>query len=130
MKYHQEKFLMNKLVFIADDDKDILEIMSLILKTHGYDVQTTTNANILFDLPHGAKPDLIILDIWMSGIDGRDIFVKIKKDGYFDSIPILFMSASAQLDEIIKQYPAEGYIAKPFEMDYLISTVSQTMQHS
>ena len=121
---------MNKLVFIADDDKDILQIMSLILKMHGYDVQTTTNANMLFNLPHGAKPDLIILDIWMSGIDGRDIFVKIKKDGYFDAVPILFMSASAQLDEIIKQYPAEGYIAKPFEMDYLISTVSGAMQHS
>ena len=120
---------MNKLVFIADDDKDILQIMSLILNMHGYDVQTTINANILFDLPHGAKPDLIILDIWMSGIDGRDIFVKIKKDGYFDAVPILFMSASAQLDEIIEQYPAEGYIAKPFEIDYLVSTVSEAMQH-
>jgi len=120
---------MNKLVFIADDDRDILEIMSLILQMHGFKVQTTTNANILFTGQQEEKPDLIILDIWMSGIDGRDIFLKIKQEDRLQSVPILFMSANAQLEEIIKQYPADGYIAKPFEMNHLINTVSEAMVH-
>ena len=113
-----------KKIFIADDDQDILEIISMILRTKNYDVQATSDANDIFNLNDSDLPDLILMDIWMSGLDGREICRCLKNDDHTKDIPFIFISANSKIEEITKEYKADGYIAKPFEMQELLSKIN------
>jgi DNA-binding response OmpR family regulator len=115
-----------KKIFIADDDDDILSILALMLKTKGYEVQACTNANKVFD-QRDKPPDLILLDIWMSGIDGRDICNRLKNDAALKHVPVIFVSANARLEEIALECKASDYISKPFEMDYLLDKIQANL---
>ena len=111
-----------KKIFIADDDPDILDIISMILRTKNYEVMATADANDIFRLREN-PPDLILMDIWMSGLDGREICRSLKKDERTKHIPFVFISANSNIDEITKEYKADDYIAKPFEMQYLLDKI-------
>jgi CheY-like chemotaxis protein len=71
------------------------------------------------------KPDLVLLDIWMSGTDGRDICRQIKADPKLKKTPVIMISASKDVISSSKEAGADGFIAKPFEMDHLLSTVAK-----
>ena len=118
-----------KKIFIADDDPDILEILSLMLKMAGYDTHASSNANDIFSYTSGF-PDLILLDIWMSGIDGREICRMLKTNAVTENIPVVFLSANSRINEITKEYKAQDYIAKPFEMDHLLTKVKRILAES
>ena len=114
---------VKKKIFIADDDVDILQIIEMMLQTRGYKVETSINAGDIFNYAETELPDLILLDIWMSGIDGREICTKLKNSTLTKNIPVLFVSANSSIEEIAKKFNADGFIAKPFEMDYLLEKI-------
>ena len=116
-----------KKIFIADDDQDILEIISMILRTKNYDVLATSDANDIFNFKEGL-PDLILMDIWMSGLDGREICKSLKENPLTKNIPFIFISANSNIEEITKGYKADDYIAKPFEMQYLLKKIDHIFQ--
>jgi CheY-like chemotaxis protein len=118
-----------KKIFIADDDPDILEILGLMLKTAGYRIHATPNANEIFDYTENF-PDLILLDIWMSGLDGRDICKRLKETQLTKHIPVVFLSANSKIKEIAGAYNAHDYIAKPFEMEHLLQKVSDIIKET
>jgi DNA-binding response OmpR family regulator len=115
-----------KKIFIADDDPDILDIIKIMLQTQGYTVITSNNANDIFNYKEDL-PDLILLDIWMSGLDGRDICERLKKNNITKDIPLIFISANSSIEEITKQYHADGFISKPFEMKHLLNVVNDSL---
>src|SRR4051812_9043999 len=94
-----------KHIFIADDDADILQIISMMLNTQGYQVETSNNAYTIFN-ERTNFPDLILLDVWMSGIDGRDICSKLKANDATKNIPVVFISANSNIVEITRQFNA------------------------
>jgi CheY-like chemotaxis protein len=114
-------------IFIADDDADILEILQLMLRTRGYKVHVSDNGNELFDYATHELPDLILLDIWMSGIDGRDICARLKNNKTTKDIPVLFISANSRIQAITNEYGAQGFIAKPFDMQTLLNKVQDML---
>ncbi len=118
----------NAKIFIADDDADILQIIAMMLQTQGYNVDISNNANDIFSYAEEDLPELILLDIWMSGIDGREICARLKKNPATKNIPILFISANSSIEEIAKEFKADGFIAKPFEMDYLLKRISKIVE--
>ena len=67
-----------KKIMIIDDDEGILDAISMMLQYKGYEVSSSTNGNIIFTMEAGL-PDLLLLDIWMSGIDGRNICRQLKQ---------------------------------------------------
>lgn len=113
-----------KKIFIADDDQDILEILSMMLRTKNYEVLATSDANDIFNFNDKNLPDLILMDIWMSGLDGREICKCLKNNELTKNIPFIFISANSNIEEITKEYKADGYIAKPFEMQYLLNKIN------
>jgi CheY-like chemotaxis protein len=68
-------------------------------------------------------PDLLLLDIWMSGQDGRDICKYLKKNPTTKNIPIILVSASRDIMQSAKNAGADDFIAKPFEMETLLDKV-------
>jgi CheY-like chemotaxis protein len=119
-----------KKIFIADDDADILEVISLMLETQGYKVVTNNNSKDILEYIKDELPDLILLDIWMSDLDGRTICGQLKNNNLTKDIPVIFISANSNIKEITKEYNADGFISKPFEMNHLFYVVNDNLHNS
>jgi DNA-binding response OmpR family regulator len=113
-----------KKILVAEDDPGILDMVSMMLEDEGYVVKKTANGKTVPDLMK-FHPDLLLLDIWMSGMDGRDICKKIKSEEDTKNIPVIIMSANKDTETIAKECGADNFIAKPFEMDEMITKVKQ-----
>lgn len=114
--------MFNKKIFIADDDEAIVDATVMMLEVMGYDVQHTLDGNAV----HGAmanKPDLLLLDIWMSGVDGRDICRQLKSNPETRSIPVLMVSASRDIAQSALDAGADGFLEKPFDMNNLLDKI-------
>lgn len=109
---------------VADDHPAILDAISNILEFEGYEVLTVLNGNSLLAMENGF-PDLLLLDIWMSGVDGRDICKHLKQKPSTSKIPIVLVSASKDIERSAIEAGADDFIAKPFEMDDLLSKVKK-----
>jgi len=115
-------------ILVVDDDIDILEAISLLLKSEGYAVETTTKGEQTYNKVAAFKPDLILLDILMSGSDGRAICKKLKLDDTTKSIQIVMMSAHPGADIDSLNSGADGYIAKPFETKDLLKIIKHHLK--
>ena len=113
-----------KKILVADDDTAILEAITLILEDAGYDVNTTANEQTE-TLVQKYAPDLILLDIWMAGMDGRVICKNLKSKKQTAHIPIILVSANRDTKKMAIEAGADDFIEKPFEMKYLLAKAKQ-----
>jgi DNA-binding response OmpR family regulator len=116
-------------ILIAEDDADILASMQMILEMEGFEVVTASDSKTLKNI-HKVKPDLMLLDIWMSGVDGRTICRALKADKTTKRVPVVLVSASKDIEKSAKDSGADGFLAKPFEMDDLLKTVKKFLNPS
>ena len=112
-----------KKIMIADDDAAIVDVMELILSFEGYEVKSTMKGETLLEIKDNF-PDLILLDIWLSGWDGREICKKLKQNTDSNTI-IILTSASKDIELAAIESGADDFIAKPFDIDYLIRKVKK-----
>lgn len=113
-----------KKVLVVDDDKDIRELMHLILEMEGYAVTELDNGHDVLDAIQVWRPDVVLLDVMLGDTDGRDICKLLKSDPGMKDIPIIIVSAShGQHTMHEKQCGANDYLAKPFDMNDLIDHV-------
>ncbi len=116
---------MSRRILAVDDDNDIVDIIKIILEDEGYEVLTLTNGRDVFKMISLSRPDLILLDVMLGGIDGRDICRAIKSDKLLSDIPIVMISASHNLHNILtEQGSPNDFLAKPFDIDILIKKVN------
>jgi DNA-binding response OmpR family regulator len=113
-----------KRIFIADDDPGILDAVAIMLEFEGYDVTTTPNGDILLNMQNNL-PDLVLLDIWMSGIDGRDICRHLKLQEVTRRIPVILLSASREIERSATIAGADDFLPKPFDMDDLLKKIQK-----
>lgn len=112
-------------VLIVDDDESILDAISLILEDNEYDTVTLLQGSKIREKAVALKPDLILLDVLMSGTDGRDICRDLKQDERTKAIPIVMISAHPSAKKEFMQYGADDFLAKPFETDDLLTIVNR-----
>ncbi|MCR4263673.1 MAG: response regulator [Candidatus Roizmanbacteria bacterium] len=118
---------MSKRILIIDDDPGILEAISIILEEEGYIVDTEEKSEVSFTKINRFKPHLILLDILMSGGDGRIICKKIKKQKTTQHIPVILISAHPNAEASMVESGADGFLAKPFEVQDLLQMVSRAI---
>jgi CheY-like chemotaxis protein len=115
---------------IADDDPGIVDAVEMLLEFEGYEVTSTVDGTTVLEMKKNL-PDLLLLDIWMSGEDGRDICRKLKQDELTKDIPVIMISASRDVRESAIAAGANDFLAKPFEMNELLQKVEQfTHKHN
>jgi DNA-binding response OmpR family regulator len=113
-------------ILAVDDDNDIVDIIKIILEDEGYEVSTLTNGRDVMQAISLQRPDLILLDVMLGGIDGRDICRAIKNDALLSDIPIVMISASHNLHNLLtEQGSPDDFLAKPFDIDHLIKKVKK-----
>lgn len=111
-----------KRIMIADDDPGILDAIGILLEFEGYEVSSTPDGNSLLAMT-GNFPDLLLLDIWMSGIDGRDICRRLKQQPSTFNMPVVLLSASRDIELSAIEAGADGFLAKPFEIGDLLKKI-------
>ncbi len=116
-----------KKILIADDDSSILEAMTLMVEDAGYEVTSTKDSETIKQVTK-QKPDLVLLDIWMSGIKGGDICKELKKQKSTHHIPVIMVSANRDAEKIAKDSGADDFITKPFQMNNLLAKVAKYVE--
>ena len=115
-------------ILVVDDDRDILDALQFVLEDSGYTVKTCQNGEFALSLSDATSfPNLIILDVLLSGKDGRDICRKLKHDKRTKHIPIVMISAHPMVKESVLSSGANTFIPKPFDISLLLSTISRAL---
>ncbi len=115
-------------ILAVDDDRDILEVLQFILEDSGYDVDTLSDGTFLFDRIEANAPDLILLDIMLGNMDGRDLCKDIKQREETHNIPVVLISASHNVASSLNQKGApNAFIAKPFDINDLLNTIKMQL---
>lgn len=122
---------MNKPILIADDYDDILLLIRLTLESEGYEVKSATNGFNALELAREIRPQLMLMDIMMPGLNGLEITEQIRREPELSSMQILLISANHQITAAeARKNGADGLLYKPFDLDYLLSQVHQLLAKS
>jgi DNA-binding response OmpR family regulator len=114
-----------KRILILDDNADILEVITIILDSGGFQVQGIQNGHDLLSVITSFSPDLIMLDIMLGDLDGRDLCNLLKHNEYTMFIPIIMISASYGIRNLSdKNCEPDDFISKPFDIDDLLQKVN------
>ena len=116
-------------IIIVDDDRDTREMLTLALELEGFDVGQAANGLRLISAMHVDRPDVILLDVMMSWIDGFELCRAIKKNPTFADIPVIFISArkSAEDERTGLGAGAIAYFSKPIDMDRLVGRIREIL---
>ena len=118
---------MNK-VLVVDDNNDILWVVATILKRYGFDVLTTLRGEEVFDKTLNFGPQLILLDVFLSGVDGIEVCNTLKASPETKDIPIIMFSAHTNFSDIKKFCNADDFVAKPFDTNELVKKINFQIQ--
>jgi CheY-like chemotaxis protein len=112
-------------ILVADDDPDILSIVSMSLETQGYTVHKATNGREAVDLAREHHPDLILMDMMMPIVSGYEAVGELKADATTRDIVIVGLSAKAMATDMERATDVgiDGYITKPFRIAQVLSVV-------
>lgn len=116
-------------ILIAEDERDIRELITFTLRYAGHEVTQAANGEEALTLAKQAIPDLILMDVRMPKMTGYEACRHIKADDALKNIPVIFLSAKGQETEIQTglEVGASDYILKPFAPDQLIKRVSEIL---
>lgn len=113
-----------KKIFVVDDDQGMRDATRRLLEHLGYTVMTAEDGRAA-QTAVDWQPDLILLDIWMSGMDGRDVCRFLKGQASTKHIPIVMFSANSDVEYISKESGADDFIEKPFDMKTLVAKIEK-----
>lgn len=114
-------------ILIVDDSTDLLNIFYWMLQKKGYDCVTTYYKEGLFDKLSKLTPSLVILDVNLSGEDGRNICSQIKSDPQTMQIPVILCSGNHELLKDYKACGADDFLEKPFEISTVVQKIEAIM---
>jgi CheY-like chemotaxis protein len=113
-------------VLIVEDDNDVREALVEVLTFEGYRVATATNGlDAIEQLRRDGPPDLILLDLMMPVMDGRQFRAAQVKEAAFADVPVIVISADGQVDQKIAGLGISAYLRKPIEVEDLLDLISR-----
>ncbi len=121
---------MPKEILIVDDEPGVVVALQFLLEQQGYNVLVAKRGEDALDLIYKYKPDLVILDIMLPGIDGYEVCEIVRLNPDYRDIKILFLTARSAEVEIAKglSLGADAYITKPFSNDKLVAAVNEVLE--
>jgi DNA-binding response OmpR family regulator len=112
-----------KKILIIEDEKDIVDIATIILEDEGYEVSSFTEFNDFETKVTDSQADLVLLDLNLNGYSGEQICRYIKGNKHLKQTSVVLMSANKNIREVKEEAGADGFICKPFDLDDFINTI-------
>lgn len=123
----------NLFILYIEDERPMLELVRHALKLAGYDVTGVTSGQQGLGIMRERKPDLLLLDLMMPGINGWDVYREVKADPELSDIPVIVITARVPergLTIVDDLPPVDDYITKPFDVEQLIFAVQKLVKRS
>jgi len=122
--------MANEHILVVEDEEDIQELLRHNLSRSGYDVQTADTGEEAMELLNKQKPDLVLLDLMLPGLDGLEICRKIKKTAGLADLPVIMLTARGEERDIVKglELGADDYITKPFSPRVLMARIAAVLR--
>jgi DNA-binding response OmpR family regulator len=119
-------------VIIVDDDRETRELLALALQMENFEVSQAANGLRLISTLHVDRPDVILLDVNMSWIDGFELCRAVRKNEDFRQIPVIFISARSSAADVKRgrEAGASDYFTKPVEMTTLIARIRELIPNA
>ena len=119
-------------IMVVDDEKNICELIRLYLEKEGFAVTIANNGSDAIAMIRQNRPDLVLLDIMMPGMDGYAVLRRLKSNDTTASVPVIFLSAkSEEYDRIYGlEAGADDYIVKPFSVLEVVSRIRAVLRRS
>lgn len=111
---------LKKRVLIVDDEEKIINFIRLKLGLSGYEVNVATNGQEALNLAKTAKPDIVVLDILMPGMDGFEVLKQLRT---FSNVPVIVATAKEFTSDKDLSLGANDYMYKPFKPDELVGRI-------
>ena len=117
-------------VLVVDDEENIRELLSVSLKFQGYDVTTAVDGPNAIDRARTQRPDVVILDVMMPGMDGFGVLKRLRADGL--EAPALFLSARDSVEDKVTGLTIGGddYVTKPFSLEEVVARLEVLLRRS
>jgi len=117
-------------ILVVDDDTKIQMVVKIMLQKSGYEVRCVSSGLEAFQALAEYRPDLILLDVMMPGMDGYEVCRKLKADEKAKTIPVIMLTALGMGEDFEKalQNGADWYIVKPFNSRQLLSRVASLLK--
>ena len=119
---------MSKRVLILDDDLDILQICTIVLRKKGFDVFTMNNSNQVVEQVKTYSPDVILMDNWIPGPGGIEATRTLKMNSDTQDIPVIFFSANSNVTQLAQEARADYFLQKPFDISELEGIVQMAIE--
>ncbi len=120
---------MKERILIIEDDEGILRVLRRALSYEGYQVETALDGEAGLSQAHDWRPDLVILDLMLPGMDGLEVTQRLRTGG---NIPILMLTAKDTINDRVQGLDAgaDDYMTKPFELDELLARVRALLRRT
>lgn len=121
---------MSESIVVIDDEEDIRELIQYNLSKEGFTVSCAVSGEEGVALVERVKPDLLILDLMLPGIDGLEVCRRLKSDPKLNSIPIVMVSARGEEPDVVSglELGADDYVSKPFSPKVLVARVRSVLR--
>ncbi len=107
-------------ILVVDDQPKILRFVEIDLKLRGFEVIATTSGEKALEFLKSAKPDIVLLDIIMPGIDGFEVIRRLRT---FTQLPVIAFSASPGNQDEALRLGANDFMTKPFQPDEMVRRI-------
>jgi DNA-binding response OmpR family regulator len=116
-------------ILLVDDDPVIVRLLQINFRLEGYDVDTASRGEQALEKVRAHRPDVILLDVMMPGIDGWEVCRQLKETPGAKDIPVIFLSARAQAEDRHRGYAlgVDEYVTKPFDPAHLVQIVRRSL---
>ena len=117
------------LVLCADDDEDILSLVSLRLRRAGFEVVTAADGDAAVDLARSRRPAIAVLDVMMPKRTGYEVLGALRADATMEGMKVILLSARVQEGDVARgmEAGADAYLAKPFKAQDLVAKVQELL---
>ncbi|MBP7499851.1 MAG: response regulator [Chryseobacterium sp.] len=116
-----------KKLLIFDDDKSILEVISIIFEENGYKVEISETSHDIIQKVTEFQPDVILMDNWIPNIGGVEATKLLKNHEDFKHIPVIYVTANNDIEMLAQKANADDFVAKPFNLEDLEEKVAHYM---
>ena len=119
-----------RLILCIEDEREMIDLIRIILEKRGFEVKGALSGEEGLKLAREEKPDLILLDLMMPGMDGWEVYRQLKNDDALKDIPVIVVTAKSQgIDKVLGLYIAkvDDYISKPFGPNELVESINKIL---
>jgi two-component system response regulator MtrA len=113
---------MNGRILVVDDDAALAEMIGIVLRTEGFEPYFCEDGSLALDAFHDSKPDLVLLDLMLPGLDGIEVCARIRAES---GTPIIMLTAKSDTADVVKglESGADDYMVKPFNPKELVARI-------